>query len=89
MENVKIKINNPKNFEEYALSLLGHELYNTFIYGYTKKQWNKDPKELPVSIIKRIPIRLNYNDRYFDDKFEGIPTNGYTEIFEKLLFKKL
>ena len=85
IENVKIKINNPKNFEEYALSLLGHELYNTFIYGYTKKQWNKDPKELPSSILKRIPFRLTFDDNYFNDAYQGIPIGGYTKIFEKLL----
>jgi UDP-galactopyranose mutase len=85
LEDKKLSIADPKNLEEFCLANIGRELYEIFIKGYTKKQWNKDPKELPVSIIKRIPIRLNYNDRYFDDKFEGIPTNGYTEIFEKLL----
>lgn len=85
LEDKKINIPNPKNLEEFCLANIGRDLYEIFIKGYTKKQWNKDPKELPTSIIKRIPIRLNYNDRYFNDKFEGIPQNGYTEIFEKLL----
>jgi len=84
----KINIKNPNNLEEHCLATIGRELYEIFIKGYTKKQWNKDPKELPSSIIKRIPMRLNFNDRYFDDKFEGIPENGYTEIFEKLLDNK-
>lgn len=85
LENKKIHIPDPKNLEEFCLANIGKELYEIFIKGYTKKQWNKDPVELPISIIKRIPIRLNYNDRYFNDKYEGIPQNGYTEIFEKLL----
>jgi UDP-galactopyranose mutase len=85
LEDKKLNIPNPKNLEEFCLANIGRELYEIFIKGYTQKQWNKDPKELPISIITRIPIRLTYNDRYFNDKFEGIPEKGYTEIFEKLL----
>jgi len=85
LERQKIKIANPQNIEDYCLANIGEQLYEIFIKGYTQKQWNKHPRELPVSIIKRIPIRLNYNDRYFNDNFEGIPENGYTPIFEKLL----
>jgi UDP-galactopyranose mutase len=85
LEKEQVKIKNPSNLEEWIVSQVGIEIYKKFIYGYTKKQWNKDPKELPASIIKRLPIRLVYDDNYFDDKYQGIPVNGYTEIFEKLL----
>jgi UDP-galactopyranose mutase len=86
LEDIKIHNNNPKNLEEWALSQVGPEIYNIFIKGYTKKQWNKDPKELPTSIIKRLPIRLSFEDNYYEDIYSGIPINGYTGIFEKLLF---
>ena len=85
LESVKIKNNNPQNLEEWILSQVGVELYETFIRGYTQKQWNKDPKELPSSIIKRLPIRLTFDDNYFFDKYQGIPIGGYTQIFKKLL----
>jgi UDP-galactopyranose mutase len=85
LEEVRIKNLNPKNLEEWILSEVGWEIYEKFIYGYTKKQWGKDPKELPTSIIKRLPIRINMDDNYFDDYYQGIPKNGYTELFEKLL----
>ena len=85
LESVKVDIPNPKNLEEWVLSQVGPELYETFIKGYTTKQWNTDPKNLPTSIIKRLPIRLNYDDNYFFDKYQGIPIGGYTQIFDKLL----
>jgi UDP-galactopyranose mutase len=85
LESVKQNIPNPKNLEEYVLSLVGEDIYKTFIYGYTKKQWGREPKTLPTSIIKRIPIRTNFNDSYFFDKYQGIPKGGYTELFIKLL----
>lgn len=85
LESVKSNIPNPKNLEEYVLSLVGEDIYKTFIYGYTKKQWGREPKELPMSIIKRIPIRTNFNDSYFFDKYQGIPKGGYTELFKNLL----
>ncbi|MFN3589693.1 MAG: UDP-galactopyranose mutase [Spirosomataceae bacterium] len=78
-------IENPQNFEEQALSFIGEDLYQAFFYGYTKKQWGCEPKELPASILKRLPVRLNYNDSYYHSKFVGIPKNGYTEIVEKML----
>lgn len=81
----KVPIENPLNLEEWILSQVGEEIYKKFIYGYTKKQWGRDPKQLPSSIIKRIPIRLVWNDDYFDDKYQGIPIGGYTQIFDKLL----
>ncbi len=85
LNEVKIKKDNPSNLEDWALSQIGEELYQKFIYGYTKKQWGKEPKELPASIIKRLPIRLTMDDNYFDDRYQGFPEQGYTKIFEKLL----
>jgi UDP-galactopyranose mutase len=85
LEEVRVPISNPQNLEEWIISRVGVELYEIFIYGYTKKQWNKEPKELPSSIIKRLPIRLTHDDNYFNDKYQGIPIGGYTEIFNKML----
>ena len=85
LEEVKLNITNPSNLEEWALSQVGEEIYQTFIYGYTKKQWGREPKELPSFIIKRLPIRLTYDDNYFNDRYQGIPIGGYTSIFKKLL----
>ena len=78
-------ISDPRNFEEQALKFLGRELYENFFYGYTKKQWGVEPRELPASILKRLPVRFNYDDSYFNQKYKGIPVEGYTSIFEKLL----
>jgi UDP-galactopyranose mutase len=90
--SIKIKqecllIENPSNFEEYCLSTMGRTLYEMFFYGYTKKQWGREPKTLPASIAKRIPLRFSFNDRYYPDDhiYEGIPIDGYTSIFDKLL----
>jgi UDP-galactopyranose mutase len=85
LEEVRVPIANPENLEEWILSRVGTEIYETFIYGYTKKQWNKEPRELPSSIIKRLPIRLTHDDNYFNDKYQGIPIGGYTAIFNKML----
>jgi UDP-galactopyranose mutase len=76
---------NPKNLEEKAISLVGRCLYEAFIRGYTSKQWETDPQELPADIISRLPVRFSYNDFYFSDLYEGIPVNGYYKIFESLL----
>jgi UDP-galactopyranose mutase len=73
------------NLEDWIISQVGIELYEIFFKGYSQKQWNKNPKELPSFIAKRIPIRLTYDDRYFNDKYQGIPVDGYTSIFEKML----
>ena len=81
----RVPIDNPQNLEEWALSQVGRELYETFIRGYTIKQWGRDPRELPAAILRRIPIRLTWDDRYFDDVYEGIPIDGYTRLFENLL----
>ena len=85
LDSVKIKIDNPNNLEEWALSQVGEELYKIFIYGYTKKQWGTDPKNLPSFIIKRLPIRLNFDDNYFFDKYQGIPINGYTDMIKNMI----
>ncbi len=78
-------IGNPANLEEQAIKLVGTTLYEKLIKGYTQKQWRKDPKDLPASIIKRLPVRYTYDNNYFNDKYQGIPTAGYTHIFEQLL----
>jgi len=82
-----VKVENPRNLEEWCLSMVGEEIYIKFIKGYTKKQWGTDPKKLPCSIIKRIPIRTTFDDNYFNDKFQGIPDEGYENIFKKMLEK--
>ena len=81
-----LKTNNkfPKNLEEWILSEVGEEIYRTFIYGYTKKQWGREPRELPASIIRRLPIRLTFDDNYYTDKYQGIPIGGYTRMLEKM-----
>ena len=78
-------IANPRNFEEQALKFIGKELYEAFFYGYTKKQWGCEPAELPASVLKRIPVRFNYDDNYHNNIYTGIPLNGYTELFDKLV----
>lgn len=78
-------INEPKNFEEQAMKFLGFDLYKNFFYGYTKKQWGVEPTELPASILKRLPVRFNYDDNYYNQKYQGIPIEGYTRIIEKIL----
>ncbi len=85
----KFDIIEPKNFEEQVISLVGYNMYNVFYRFYTKKQWERDPKDLPASIAKRIPVRFNYDDTYFNNaKYQGIPKNGYTEIFKNMLNHK-
>ena len=81
-------IADPKNFEEQALRFIGKQLYYAFFYGYTKKQWGCEPAELPASILKRIPIRFNYDDNYHNNIYTGIPVDGYTALFEKLTDNK-
>ncbi|WP_291087538.1 MULTISPECIES: UDP-galactopyranose mutase [unclassified Empedobacter] len=81
-------ITEPQNFEEQAMKFIGKDLYKAFFYGYTKKQWGCEPTELPASILKRLPVRFNYNDNYYANPFQGIPKDGYTAIFEKLLAAK-
>jgi UDP-galactopyranose mutase len=78
----------PRTFEEQALRFLGRDLYEAFFKGYTIKQWGIHPSELPASILKRLPIRFNYDDNYYASAFQGMPRNGYTYIVEKLLDQK-
>ena len=78
-------IGEPQNFEEQALKFIGKDLYQAFFYGYTKKQWGLEPKELPASILKRLPVRFNYDDNYFNHKYQGMPKDGYTVLVEKML----
>lgn len=80
-----VPCDNPANCESWLLAHVGKDVYETFFKGYTSKQWGKDPSELPASIIKRIPIRLTWDDNYYNDPFQGIPRGGYTPIFEKML----
>jgi UDP-galactopyranose mutase len=78
-------IGSPRNFEEKAISLIGRALYEAFIKGYTAKQWETDPAALPAEIISRLPVRFSFNDFYFSDRYEGLPTGGYAAIFAKML----
>ncbi len=73
------------NLEAWIVSQVGRELYELFIRGYTAKQWGREPRDLPASIIKRIPIRLTWDDNYFDDPYQGIPVGGYTRMFANML----
>ena len=81
----KLSIAEPANLEEQALSLAGPDVYTKLIKGYTEKQWGRDCRELPAFIIKRLPFRFTYDNNYFNDRYQGIPEGGYTQIIEKLL----
>ena len=78
-------ITEPKNLEEQAISLVGRDIFEKLIKGYTEKQWGRDCKDLPAFIIRRLPLRFTYDNNYFNDRFQGIPEGGYTQIVEKLL----
>ena len=78
-------VGEPKNLEEQAISLVGRTIYEKLIKGYTEKQWGRDCKDLPTSIIKRIPVRLVYDNNYFNDRYQGIPIGGYTAMVERML----
>lgn len=84
-EKADKSIKDPKNFEEQALSMIGPELYKAFFYGYTRKQWGLEPTELPASILKRLPLRFNYDDNYFNHPYQGMPEDGYSAIVENIL----
>lgn len=81
----EINITEPKNLEEQALSLVGRDVYEKLVKGYTEKQWGRDCRELPTFIIKRLPLRFTFDNNYFNDRYQGIPVGGYTRIIEKLL----
>lgn len=78
-------ITEPKNLEEQAISLVGTDIYEKLVKGYTGKQWGRPCTELPAFIIKRLPVRFTYDNNYFNDKYQGIPVGGYTQIIEKML----
>jgi len=78
-------INEPQNLEEQAIKLVGKDIYDKLIKGYTEKQWGKPCNELPKSIIKRLPVRFTWDNNYFNDKYIGMPIGGYTQIFDKML----
>jgi UDP-galactopyranose mutase len=80
----EIDTKDAKNLEEKAISLIGRPLYEAFIKGYTAKQWQTDPKELSADIITRLPVRYNFDNRYFNDKYEGLPVDGYTAWLERM-----
>jgi len=79
----------PTNLEEQAISLIGPDVYQKLVKGYTEKQWGQPATELPAFIIRRLPVRFTYDNNYFDDPFQGIPIGGYTQIIDKLLDDKL
>ena len=78
-------IKEPKNLEEQGLSLVGRDVFEKLVKGYTEKQWGRDCKDLPSFIIKRLPVRFTYDNNYFNDRYQGIPIGGYTAIIEKML----
>ena len=85
-EQIKdLNITEPKNLEEQALKLVGRDVYEKLIKGYTEKQWGRKCEDLPAFIIKRLPLRFTYDNNYFNDRYQGIPTEGYTKIVEKML----
>lgn len=84
-QKAEYKIENPKNLEEQALSLVGKDVYEKLVKGYTEKQWGRSCTELPSFIIKRLPVRYTYDNNYFNDRYQGIPIGGYTKIIEKML----
>lgn len=79
------KVEEPKNLEEQALNLVGKDIYEKLVKGYTEKQWGRDCTELPSFIIKRLPCRFTYDNNYFNDRYQGIPMGGYTQMVEKML----
>ena len=78
-------IGEPQNLEEQALSLVGRDIFETLVKGYTEKQWGRDCKDLPASIIKRLPCRFTYDNNYFNDRYQGIPMGGYTKMVSNML----
>jgi UDP-galactopyranose mutase len=85
IESQRRKIEQPNNLEEQALSLVGLDIYEKLIKGYTEKQWGRSCSELPAFIVRRLPLRFTYDNNYFNDRYQGIPIDGYTQIFEKML----
>jgi len=88
LEQQRASINNPENFEEQALAMMGEALYQAFFAGYTAKQWGRSPRDLPSSVLKRLPMRFSYDDNYFDHPYQGLPELGYTELVGRILDHK-
>ena len=84
-QKAEFHIENPQNLEEQAISLIGKDIYEKLIKGYTEKQWGRECKDLPAFIIKRLPVRYTFDNNYFNDLYQGIPIGGYTKIIEKML----
>ncbi|WP_291868838.1 UDP-galactopyranose mutase [Maribacter sp.] len=84
-QTLEANITNPQNLEEQAISLVGKDIYKTFIKGYTEKQWGRKATELPAFIIKRLPLRFTFDNNYFNDIYQGIPIGGYNKLTEGLL----
>lgn len=78
-------ITEPKNLEEQCLSLVGRDVFEKLVKGYTEKQWGRDCKDLPSFIIRRLPVRFTYDNNYFNDRYQGIPIGGYTAVVERML----
>ena len=87
IDKQRADIKDPKNLEEQAISLVGADIYEKLIKGYTEKQWGRKCSELPSFIIKRLPVRFTYDNNYFNDRYQGIPIGGYNQIIEKMLKK--
>lgn len=85
IDKMRVNIKNPSNFEEWMLTTVGEDLYRRFYYHYTKRQWLREPKDLPMSIAQRVPIRLTYDENYFITHFQGIPQTGYTKLIRNML----
>jgi len=85
IDRQRVSIQRPTNLEEWALSQVGRDIYDKLIYGYTKKQWFRDPKELPAAIIRRLPLRFTYDDRYHRSNYSGVPIQGFTHMVENML----
>ena len=83
-QSAEINTDDAENLEEKAISLIGRPLYEAFVKGYTAKQWQTDPKDLPASIISRLPVRYNFDNRYFNDTYEGLPVDGYTAWLQNM-----
>jgi len=81
----KYGVDEPKNLEEQAINLVGKDIYEKLVKGYTEKQWGRRATELPPEIIRRLPVRMTYDNNYFNDCYQGIPIGGYTQIIEKML----
>jgi UDP-galactopyranose mutase len=85
LDEVRVRIENPDNIEDWVLATYGREIYETFFLGYTLKQWGRDPRSLPAAIARRLHCRLTFEDAYFSDRFEGVPDGGYAPMFQKML----